>query len=274
MEFARKSLGQHWLVDEAALGYIASAGGVEPEDTVLEVGPGQGALTKHLLQNAKKVVAVELDARLAKALPLRFKEPFLDKKLEVVQGDILKFNLGNLPRNYKVVANIPYYLTGKLLRLFATSTNRPSVLVLLVQKEVAKRITARPGEMSLLSVSIQLYFDVNAGKVVPAGSFKPAPKVDSQVVILKRRNWPLFKALDEKKFFEVVKAGFSNPRKKLRGSLSAGLHITKDQVDDLLADADINGDMRPGNLSLKQWYDIYTQYMVKKDLNSLLSRKK
>lgn len=272
MEFARKSLGQHWLVDEAALKYIATAGDIEPEDTVLEIGPGQGALTKLLVKKAKKVVAVELDEKLAFALSnfVRGRTSHREGELEVVQGDILKFDLGKLPRNYKVVANIPYYLTGKLLRLFATNKNRPSVLVLLVQKEVAERITAIPGAMSLLSVSVQLYFEASSGKVVPAGSFKPSPKVDSQVVILKRRTWPLFKGMDEKKFFEVVKAGFSSPRKKLRSSLAAGLHISKEKADDLLADADINGDLRPGNLSLKQWHDIYTQYIVKNDLRSLL----
>lgn len=266
MIVARKSLGQHWLTDEAALKYIAQAGQIEPEDTVLEIGPGQGALTKHLVKAGKKVIAVELDDQLAAGLG----QKVAAANLEVITGDIMEFDLSQLPRNYKVVANIPYYLTGKILRLFASSKSQPLLIVLLVQKEVAERICSRPPHMSLLSVSVQLYFEVKAGKVIPADSFQPKPKVDSQVIILGRRFEPLFKRLDEPKFFELVKAGFANPRKKLRSSLSAGLRISKDRADKLLFDADINGDLRPGSLSLKQWHDIYTQYALKKDLRSLL----
>lgn len=264
----KKSLGQHWLTDEAALSAIARAAYISPEDTVLEIGPGKGALTKYLVLEAKKVIAVELDEKLAADLP----KTITDANLEVVQGDIMQFDLSKLPTRYKVVANIPYYLTGKILRLFATSKNRPSTLILLVQKEVAERICGRPGKMSLLAVSVQLYFDAHLGLVVPAASFNPKPKVDSQVVILQRHRWPLFKGLREQKFFEVVKAGFSNPRKKLRSSLSAGLQISKDEADKLLAKAEINGDLRPEHLSLNQWYRLYTHYAVKKDLRSLLPK--
>lgn len=266
MERAKKSLGQHWLTDRPTLEYIAKAAGIGPYDTVLEVGPGPGGLTELLTFLAKKVIAVELDPRLAARLPGRVPAD----NLEVVKGDILKYDLSKLPKNYKVVANIPYYLTGHLLRLLVSSQNPPTSMTLLVQKEVAQRIAAKPGNMSILSVSVQLYFEPEPGKVIPARLFSPPPKVDSQVIILRRRKTALFKKLDQKKFFQVVKAGFANPRKKLRSSLAAGLNLSRDEADRLLAEAGVNGDLRPEKLSLRQWYDIYFEFMLKKDLRSLL----
>lgn len=263
---AKKSLGQHWLNDERVLSYIAKVADIRPEDTVLEVGPGMGSLTAHLVKQAKRVVAVELDEKLATRLP----GEIAAENLQVVKGDILKFNLNKLPKDYKVVANIPYYLTGHLLRLLISAKNPPASMVLLVQKEVAQRTCASPGDMSILSVSVQLYFEAELGRVVPARLFTPPPKVDSQVVILRRRKFPLFKKLDEKKFFQLVKAGFSNPRKKLRSSLSAGLGISKEEADRLLIEADVNGALRPEMLSLQQWYSLYFQLKLKKDLRALL----
>jgi 16S rRNA (adenine1518-N6/adenine1519-N6)-dimethyltransferase len=151
---AKKSLGQHWLKDEASLTAICDAAELTQTDTVLEIGPGQGSLTSQLVRRAGKVIAVELDEYLASEIPFRV----TDDNLEVVQGDILKFDLTQLPFGYKVVANIPYYLTSNLIRILSESPNPPSVMVLLVQKEVARRIAAKPGQMSLLSVSAQLYY--------------------------------------------------------------------------------------------------------------------
>jgi len=261
----KKSLGQHWLEDEPTLEYIAGLADIGVGDTVLEIGPGQGSLTEYLTADARKVIAIELDRNLANQLAAG-----APKNLEVVQGDILKYDLSKLPKNYKVVANIPYYLTGHLLRLFGSSANQPSLVVLLVQKEVAERIAARPGRMSILSVSLQLFYEPQLGRVVPAEMFTPPPKVNSQVVILRRRREPLFNNLDTPKFIRVVKAGFSSPRKKLRSSLAAGLRVGVGQADELLAAAEINGDLRAEKLSLAQWHKLYTQYSLKTDLRSLL----
>jgi len=250
MNVPKKSLGQHWLKDEPTLSYIADSANLSPTDTVLEIGPGPGTLTKHLLGQAKKVIAVELDEALAHKLPSH-------ENLQVIQADILKFDLTKLPLGYKVVANIPYYLTSNLLRVLAESANPPSLMVLLVQKEVAQRITAKPGQMSVLAVSVQLYYQPQLGKVVPAELFTPSPKVDSQVVILKRRQKPLFKELDSSRFFKIVKAGFSERRKKLRSSLAGGLGISKEQADRLLAAARVGSDSRAQELSLQQWYRLY-----------------
>jgi len=248
---AKKSLGQHWLKDETTLASICDAAGLSQTDTVLEIGPGLGHLTRQLLSRAGKVIAVELDKNLAIKLAAELPE------LKVVQADILQFDLNELPANYKVVANIPYYLTSNLIRTLSESANPPELMVLLVQKEVAVRLAAAPGQMSLLSVSAQLYFEPQLGPVVPAEMFEPPPKIDSQVIVLRRRQLPLFKHLDTKLFFRIVKAGFSGRRKKLRGSLAAGLGIEKNQADELLQDAGISGDLRAQNLDLADWHRLY-----------------
>ncbi|HVX58615.1 MAG TPA: 16S rRNA (adenine(1518)-N(6)/adenine(1519)-N(6))-dimethyltransferase RsmA [Candidatus Saccharimonadales bacterium] len=262
----KKSLGQHWLRDEPTLTAIVDAASISGSDIVVEVGPGPGYLTRHLADQAKKVIAIELDDNLAAKLPGRVKAG----NLEIIHEDILRLDLSTLPTNYKVVANIPYYLTSNLLRTLSESTNPPKFMVLLVQKEVAERICARPGQMSLLSVSVQLYYGASLGVVVPADKFDPPPKVDSQVVILKRHWQPMFPKLDERKFFQVVKAGFAGRRKKLRSSLAAGLHMSKEQVDELLLRAEVNGDLRAQNLSLNQWYEIYLAVTAKQDLRALI----
>jgi 16S rRNA (adenine1518-N6/adenine1519-N6)-dimethyltransferase len=218
----------------------------------LEIGPGQGSLSKHLVKKAKKVATVELDEALAEQLPSIVNAP----NLEVVQTDILKFDLSRLPPGYKIVANIPYYLTSKLLRSLSESSNPPAAMVLLVQKEVAERICAEPGQMSILAVSIQLFYECELGQVVPAQLFTPPPKVDSQVVLLKRRLRPLFSDLETDKFFRIVKAGFSERRKKLRSSLAGGLRISKEETENLLARAGIDPNRRPQELSLEQWHQL------------------
>lgn len=250
---AKKSLGQHWLNDETTLGSICDAASLAKSDTVLEIGPGLGSLTAQLAKRVGKVLAVELDEDLAVSLPS--KVPVGD--LEVVHTDILKFDLTQLPLGYKVVANIPYYLTSNLIRALSESSNPPRLMALLVQKEVAERLAAEPGQMSLLSVSTQLYYVPKLGAVVPAERFDPPPKVDSQIIILQRRPGPLFPDLDTKVYFKIVKAGFSSRRKKLRSSLAAGLRVGKDQADQLLRTAGIDGNLRAQNLSLQDWHKIY-----------------
>lgn len=244
-----KSLGQHWLKDRHILTEIVSSADIRPTDTVLEIGPGLGTLTSILLAQAKKVVAVELDGELARKLPGQFP----GKNLEVHHRDILAFDLSTLPAGYKVVANVPYYITSKIIELLMTATNRPSLVVLLIQKEVAERIVAKRGDMSILAVSAQIFAEASLGPYVPAKYFTPPPKVDSQVVILRTRRVPLVSADDEKAFFRVVKAGFRAKRKKLRSSIAGGLGISKDAAGELLRHADISPDDRAEDLSLEDW---------------------
>jgi 16S rRNA (adenine1518-N6/adenine1519-N6)-dimethyltransferase len=244
-----KSLGQHWLKDRSVLAHIADCAELMPDDTVLEIGPGLGTLTSELLRRSKKVVAVEFDAELARKLPAQFP----GKNLEVITSDILSFDLASLPTGYSVVANVPYYITSKIIQLLMTADNKPKVAVLLVQKEVAQRLAAQPGQMSILAVSAQLFAEVTLGDIVPAIFFTPPPKVDSQVVILRTRVTPFLTDIDEKDFFRVVKAGFSSKRKKLRSSLSGGLKISKSEVEDLLARAGISPDSRAEALALNDW---------------------
>ncbi len=247
-----KSLGQHWLYDEASLDAMVESAGIGADDTVLEIGPGPGALTAKLVRAAKHVVAVEFDAALARELPRRVPAA----NLKIIQQDILRFDLTTLPPNYVVAANIPYYLTSKLLQTLCESANPPSHVALLVQKEVAERVCARPGQMSLLSVSVQLYCEASQGELVPAALFTPPPKVDSQILILKRREQPLFADIALKDFFRVVKAGFAQRRKTLLNSLSSGLHLSREATETLLQKADIAPNVRAQNLSLDAWHTL------------------
>lgn len=244
-----KSLGQHWLKDRDVLAHIADCAELTADDTVLEIGPGLGTLTSELLRRSKKVIAVEYDGELARKLPAQFP----GKNLEVIESDILSFDLSVLPKGYSVVANVPYYITSKIVQLLMTAENKPKMTVLLVQKEVAERLAARPGQMSILAVSAQLFADVTLGDVVSAAFFTPPPKVDSQVVILRTRTTPFLTDIDETRFFRVVKAGFSAKRKKLRSSLSGGLKIAKDEAEAILKKAGISSDSRAEALSLEDW---------------------
>ena len=245
----KKSLGQHWLKDREILAGIADAAEITPLDTVLEIGPGLGTLTSELLRRAEKVIAVELDEDLADKLPGQFP----GKTLQVVNEDIITYDLSKLPKDYIVVANVPYYITSKIIQKLMTSENKPKTTVLLIQKEVAVRLAAKPGAMGILSISAQMYAEVELDQLVPAKFFTPPPKVDSQVVVLRTRQEPLVAPEDEKKFFRVVKAGFSAKRKKMRSSMSAGLGISKDHVEELLKKAGIDPDVRAEALSIEEW---------------------
>jgi 16S rRNA (adenine1518-N6/adenine1519-N6)-dimethyltransferase len=178
LPLTNKSLGQHWLEDAASLDAMLAAADVGAGDTVLEVGPGPGTLTKRLVEKADQVIAVEFDASLARGLPTRVPA----SNLTVVNQDILRFDLSRLPSEYKVAANIPYYLTSNLLRVLCESPNHFSKAALLIQKEVAERVCAGPGDMSLLSVSVQFYCEARLRQEVPAYLFSPPPKVDSQIL--------------------------------------------------------------------------------------------
>lgn len=245
----KKELGQHWLRDRDTLAAIVLDADIKPGEHVLEIGPGLGTLTSELFRHGAKVTAVEYDADLARKLPGQFP----GKDLTVKNQDILQFDLNTIPSDYKVVANVPYYITSKIVELLVRATNKPSRAVLLVQKEVAERIAAKPGEMSLLALNAQIYTKASLGVYVPRELFTPPPKVDSQVVVLEFLQEPLISPEDEKTFWRVARAGFSAKRKKLRSSISAGLHMSKPDTEGLLARAGISQDSRAEDLSISDW---------------------
>lgn len=255
----KKSLGQHWLKDPEILADIAEAAELTGDDVVLEIGPGLGTLTSRLLARANSVTAVEFDTDLARKLPGQFP----GKKLAVVNQDILQFDLNQLPKNYKVVANVPYYITSKIVEKLMTAENKPSVAVLLVQKEVAERIAAEAGNMSVLSVSVQIFAEAELDIEVPRQFFTPPPKVDSQVVVLRTRNNPLITPEDQRDFFRIVKAGFSAKRKKLRSSLSGGLRIDKIVAEELLKNAGISPDARAEDLAITDWRRLLKEWRAR-----------
>lgn len=247
----KKSLGQHWLKDRAVLTRIAAAADIDGA-TVLEIGPGLGFLTSVLLARAAKVVAVEYDAELARKLPASFP----GKNLEVTNADFLQYDLGQLSSGYKVVANVPYYITSKIVQRLLTAENKPSEIVLLVQKEVAERMAAGPGELSILGISAQVYADVSLGEVVPARMFTPPPKVDSQVVILKPYARTIFAGpglASERDFFKLVKIGFSSPRKKVVSNLANGLHRDRGEIEEVFSSLGLGTNSRAQDLDIKNW---------------------
>ena len=252
----KKSLGQHWLKDPEILADIAEAAELTGDNVVLEIGPGLGTLTSRLLARANSVTAVEFDADLARKLPGQFP----GKRLTVVNQDILQFDLNQLPKNYKVVANVPYYITSKIVEKLMTAENKPSIAVLLVQKEVAERIAAEAGNMSVLSVSVQIFAEAELDIEVSRQFFTPPPKVDSQVVVLRTRNNPLITPEDQRDFFRIVKAGFSAKRKKLRSSLSGGLGISKSVAEELLKNAGISPDARAEDLAIEDWKKLLKEW--------------
>jgi len=253
----KKELGQHWLHDSSVLNAIAEAAEIIKDDEVLEIGPGLGTLTEVLVRRGANVLALEFDADLLPKLDKKFNNT---EHVKIEYGDVRTFDFRTMPENYKIVANIPYYLTSHLIRSISETANPPSVAVLLIQKEVAQRICASPGQMGILSVTAQFYFDCNLDVEVPAELFTPPPKVDSQVIVLARRSKKPFD-VDDKAYFHVVKAGFSEKRKTLRNSLSGGLGISKDEAVKLLNTAGIKEVTRAQELSLQQWYELYRAYI-------------
>jgi 16S rRNA (adenine1518-N6/adenine1519-N6)-dimethyltransferase len=245
-----KGLGQHFLVDQDSLEAIMEAAEPQPNDTVLEIGPGLGVMTRPLARSVAKVVAVETDAVLADLL--RRDAP---SSLEIVEQDILTYDVRQLPAGYKVIANIPYYLTSKIFRLLIESPNPPSVMSVLIQKEVAERIAAAPGSMSILALSVQYYGQVEIVTVVERHKFWPAPKVDSAVLRV-RLTGPAFVA-DPARLFRLIKAGFGEKRKQLRNSLAGGLNTTTDCAAELLAAARLSPTARAQELSLLEWERLY-----------------
>lgn len=246
----KKSLGQHFLRSEGALHKIVEAGGLSLEDTVLEVGPGEGVLTELLLARAGKVIAVEKDDRLIPILEQKFQNEIIAGKLKLVHADILNYEFGirNYGKKYKIVANIPYYITGALIRKFLESENQPSTMVLLLQKEVAKRIVANDGKESILSISVKAYGTPKYIGTVKAGAFSPPPNVDSAIIAIENISKKFFEGIDERSFFEFLKRGFAHPRKLL----SSNLGVTPKELSAL----GIPEKSRAENLTLKDWYSL------------------
>ena len=253
---AHKNMGQNFLVDEEAVKKIAAAAELTPEDTVLEIGPGIGTLTEALALTGARVVAVELDKRLIEVLAKTLADY---KNVEVVQGDILKLDIPAVmgPKPFKVAANLPYYITTPIIFSLLEQHLPLERLVVMVQKEVAQRVVASPGsrQYGVLSVSMQYYTEPELAFQVPAASFLPSPKVDSAVLVCKRRLTPPVKVQDEKRFFKVVEAAFSMRRKMLSNSLqNAGL--TGPETAAWLEAAGVDGKRRAETLSLQEFANL------------------
>ena len=214
----KQALGQNFLMHQATADRIADSAGLAKDSVVLEIGPGTGMLTQSLLERAGRVVAVEADSELVPGLKERFSEQLAAGTLELIEGDIRKFALSTLPNGYVVVANIPYYITGDILRFLLGSPHRPSALTLLVQKEVAERI-ARSKKASILSLSVAVYGTPKYMFTVPRGAFRPAPNVDSAVLQVRDIRSPFASDAEERRFFAIVHAGFAHKRKRMAKNL-------------------------------------------------------
>ena len=249
---ADKRLGQNFLQDPFALEAIANAAEINSTDTVLEIGPGLGSLTRYLAASAKEVVAVELDLDLL--VPLKaVLAPY--KNVRMIHGNILDLSPQEIitENEYIVAANIPYYITSAVIRHLLESDPKPRRIVLTIQKEVAERICAKPGNMSLLALSVQVYGRPSIAARIPAEAFYPAPKVDSAVLRIDIYPSPQIKPELLDTFFKLIKAGFSQKRKTLRNSLSAGLHMSTTDAADMLTKANIDPQRRAETLDLDEW---------------------
>jgi 16S rRNA (adenine1518-N6/adenine1519-N6)-dimethyltransferase len=250
-----KGLGQNFLQDPLALEKIVATAQIQPTDTVLEIGPGLGSLTRYLAAAAKQVVTVELDQHL---LPPLKSVLASYSNISFIQGDILELNPNELipEKDYIVAANIPYYITSAVIRHLLESESKPRRIVLTVQKEVAQRICETPGDMSLLALSVQVYGRPQITAHIPAGAFVPAPNVDSSVLTIDIYPQPLIPKEFLDVFFRLIKAGFSQKRKTLRNSLSSGLSISPTAAAELLNRAGINPMRRAETLSIEEWQQL------------------
>ncbi|MFP3898807.1 MAG: 16S rRNA (adenine(1518)-N(6)/adenine(1519)-N(6))-dimethyltransferase RsmA [Dehalococcoidia bacterium] len=263
----KKRLGQHFLVDEAVLEHILSATELRPGDVVVEAGPGLGILTEGLARRGARVIAVEVDPRLVGLLRKRLAS-YPD--VRIVHADILQITPRQLleeglagstvGREYKVIANLPYYIASPVLWHFLEGEPRPSEMVVMLQKEVGEAIAAAPGRMSMISVKAQFYGRPAIVSYVPAASFYPPPKVDSVVLRLEVYRQPPIGVSDVAGFFEMVMHGFSSPRKQLRNVLSHSLGMPPAQVSELLEQAGIDSRRRAETLSLEEWAELWKAF--------------
>lgn len=248
----KKSLGQNFLVDPSGLDKVMQAAGLSPEDTVLEIGAGLGSLTVLLAQTVRRVIAVEIDRGLIAPLTEAVSEY---DNVQIVEGDILKIPPEelNLGEAYLVVANIPYYISSAIIRRLLETQNRPPRIVLTVQQEVAERICAKDGKFSLLALSVQVFGVPRIQARIAAGCFYPAPDVDSAVLSITLFPQPLIAPEELDTFFRLARAGFSQKRKTLRNTLSAGLGLPAVQAESLLTAAGIDPRRRAETLSIAEW---------------------
>ena len=256
---ANKRLGQHFLTSQAIVKKIVSFGNLSKKDVVLEIGPGRGVLTKALLETSGRVIAFEKDRRFFDLLEEKFASEIKDKKLILLRRDILDINSEDyllLASSYKLISNIPYYITGEILRVFLSSEKKPSVAVLMLQNEVAKRIMARDNKESILSISVKVYGKPEYVSKVPARYFSPKPKVDSAILKISDISGGLFKNKNEEAtFFKILRAGFSKKRKKLSSNLSD--FFTKEEVFEFFKKCGVSDNARAENLTLNQWFCLF-----------------
>jgi len=248
----KKSLGQNFLHDPNALDKIVQIAELTPEDSVLEVGPGTGSLTIRLAQSVARVVAVETDGRL---IPILKRQLGDYTNVSILHGDILETDVSAImgSGDYVVVANLPYYITSAILRHLLERSRRPKRLVLTVQQEVAERLVAGPGEMSVLSVSVQFYGKAQIVTRLGAGAFWPRPEVASAVVRIDSYEQPVVDVPDEAEFFRVVKAGFGQKRKQIKNAIGSALGISHIEASELLDQAHIDPTRRAETLNLSEW---------------------
>lgn len=254
-----KSLGQNFLIDPHYLNLVADYGASNNQDTVLEIGAGIGNLTRLLGSRFRKVVAVEIDANLIPILRETTRE---FSNIQVVQGDILEFEISKLITSppFQVIANIPYYITSKIIRYLMTGSTKPQNMILTIQKEVAERICSLSGKHSLLSLSVQVFGRPSIESKIPAGAFYPVPKVESAIVKIDMFSSPLIPAEYLESFFKIARAGFSQKRKNLRNSLSSGTGMDKKSCEQLLNNTGINFQRRAETLSIEEWKNVTLEY--------------
>jgi 16S rRNA (adenine1518-N6/adenine1519-N6)-dimethyltransferase len=257
---ADKSLGQNFLQEPEYLEAISRAADISPGDTVLEIGPGLGSLTRYLSLLAQSVTAVELDHDL---IPVLQNILASYPNIKIVEGDILRISPSSLfgESDYLVVANVPYYITSAIFRHLLDSNPRPKRIVLTVQKEVAERICAKPGDLSLLALSVQIFGTPEIIKIIPAEAFFPIPKVDSAIIRVEMEPTPLIAPELINSFFHLAKAGFSQKRKTLRNSLSAGLRLSTSETNGMLLNCSIDPIRRAETLSIKEWSILTSEYL-------------
>ncbi len=260
----KKSLGQNFLIEPSGLRKVLSAAELQGDEQVLEVGAGLGSLTVLLAQNAREVIAIEIDQTLFPALQEAISQY---KNVKTAHGDILELDLTNLLSDepFVVVANIPYYITSAIIRKLLETQKRPTHMVLTIQKEVAERIIARDGKMSLLALSVQIYGKPELVATIPAGAFYPAPDVDSAVLKLSLYEQPFIEEANIDVFFKIATAGFSQKRKTLRNSLAAGLGISAQESEGLLDKAQIQSTRRAETLHLQEWQQLLDAYLTLQD---------
>lgn len=256
-----RSKGQNFLIEEKIYDDILLSANLKPDDVVLEIGPGLGFLTSKLAKVAKRIIAVELDDKLAGVLKTGLAAKNV-KNVEVVNEDILKLQITNYKlKNYKIVANLPYNITSIFLRRFLEIDQKPKLMVLMLQKEVAERICAVKGSMSLLAVSVQFYADAEIIQIVPKENFWPKPEVESAIIkITPHPNFLLSKEKEEKDFFQLVKFGFSSKRKMLKNNLAAGFRISHNEAENKIIKAELSPKTRAQELSVDEWLKLFVNF--------------